>query len=115
MLCLTDSSNFRTLDSGKEVSYQDFDLGSTFIVSVITSFLGVVQSVMTFTFAPSSGDGPFFKCCHECVTFKHDPGTAVSTAFAPLEKSIAIENTSLKKFHSRAWPPARCLEKHLHT
>lgn len=61
----------------ESILYSDYELGGTFAVAVIATLLGIVDAVLILAFARSSGDGPFFKCVHDCMTMNNDPNAAV--------------------------------------
>ncbi|CAM9097836.1 unnamed protein product, partial [Hapterophycus canaliculatus] len=64
----------KELDDGEGgFSYSDANLGSTFGVAVVACVLGMVQAASILAFARSAGDGPAYKCCHECMSLNNDP------------------------------------------
>lgn len=46
----------------------DVKLGATFGVAVVGSVLAIIDAGLLLTFARSSGDGPFYKCVHDCMS-----------------------------------------------
>lgn len=60
------------------MSGYDAKLGATFGVAVVATLFGMFQAGSVLTFARSAGDGPFFKCFHNCISMTNDTNTAVS-------------------------------------
>ncbi|CAN0418314.1 unnamed protein product, partial [Pylaiella littoralis] len=62
---------------GDSFNGYDAKLGSTFGVAVVATLLGMFQAGSVLAFVRSSGDGPFFKCFHDCMAMNTDPNAAV--------------------------------------
>eukprot|EP00903_Cladosiphon_okamuranus_P016234 g14976.t1 len=70
------------MEKDLDSSWSDYRLGGTFVMGVIACILGVVHAATIFVFARSSGNGPFYKCCSECMAMNNESIAAPSSGAA---------------------------------